>query len=377
MKKIFKITAIVLACLIALMVLTVGGYVLYIIASYYRIDDNLELTVTGDGEEVQLGKDYTLLSYNVGFGSYSPYYTFFMDEGMMKDNTKTVGTYGKGISYDDVNKNVTGQASILKEQATDFMFLQEVDENSTRSYYINMRSRFEETFPQYSNIFASNFHTKYLIYPFNDPIGSIQSGLLTLSKYKATSAYRHSLPLSDSIISNLFDLDRCFSATYLPVSGSEKYLVLVNLHLSAYDEGGKVRAEQLKTLNAFLKSERDNGNYVIAGGDFNHCLIADQFGSDDEALNYFESNQVTPDWVKNSILHNSELTEGFTIQASINASTCRGADVVYEKGVTYTTVIDGFIVSDNVSVIEEGTIDTDYAYSDHNPVKMKFVLGTM
>jgi endonuclease/exonuclease/phosphatase family metal-dependent hydrolase len=237
-----------------------------------------------------------------------------------------------------------------------------------------MLDRFKKTFPQYCNIFASNFHMPYLVYPFNDPIGAIQSGLLTLSKYKVESAVRHSFPLSDSLFSNLFDLDRCFSASYLPVEGSNKYLVLVNLHMSAYDEGGTVRQKQLENLNAFLKSERDKGNYVVAGGDFNHCLIADQFKDDASALECFSSEQVTPDWVKNSILHNNELTEGFTISASTEISTCRGADMPYEKGVTYTTVIDGFIVSDNIQVEEEGTVDTDYAYSDHNPVKIKFSL---
>jgi endonuclease/exonuclease/phosphatase family metal-dependent hydrolase len=264
---------------------------------------------------------------------------------------------------------------VLSAQNADFMFLQEVDEDADRSYHINMLARFEETFPAYGKIFANNFHTPYLMYPFNDPIGASQAGILTLSKYKAESAVRHSFPLTGNFFSDVFDLDRCFSATYLPVDGTESYLVLVNLHMSAYDEGGTVRAKQLETLNAFLKSERDKGNYVVAGGDFNHCLIADQFSSDEQALGYFASEQVTPDWVKNSVLHNNELAEGFTIAASKNYSTCRGADMVYEAGVTYTTVIDGFIVSDNVTVVEEGTINTDYAYSDHNPVKIKFTLN--
>jgi endonuclease/exonuclease/phosphatase family metal-dependent hydrolase len=358
------------------LILTVGGYVAYVAANYYRIEDNQSLSAEGGANsKVQKNNEYTLLSYNVGFGAYSPEYTFFMDEGEMKDGTKTVGKYGKGISYADVNKNVEGQASVLSAQSADFMFLQEVDEDADRSYHINMLEKFKQTFPAYGAVFANNFHTPYLMYPFNDPIGSSQAGILTLTKYKAESAVRHSFPLSGSFFSDVFDLDRCFSATYLPVDGTSSYLVLVNLHMSAYDEGGTVRAKQLETLNTFLKSERDKGNYVVAGGDFNHCLIADQFDSDEEALNYFASNQVTPDWVKNSVLHNAELTEGFTIAASTNYSTCRGADMVYEEGVTYSTVIDGFIVSDNVTVNYEGTINTNYAYSDHNPVKIKFELN--
>ena len=58
----------------------------------------------------------------------------------------------------------------------------------------------------------------------------------------------------------------------------------------------------------------------------------------------------------------------------MNEATCRGADIPYEKGVNYVTVIDGFIVSDNVEVISNATVDTQYAYSDHNPVKLCFKL---
>ena len=40
----------------------------------------------------------------------------------------------------------------------------------------------------------------------------------------------------------------------------------------------------------------------------------------------------------------------------------------------YTTVVDGFLVSDNVRA-EAENIDTDFAYSDHNPVLLTFELA--
>ena len=55
--------------------------------------------------------------------------------------------------------------------------------------------------------------------------------------------------MTTSFIDKLFDLDRCFAVNYLPVEGSDKKLVLINLHMSAYDKGGTIRAEQLKMLN--------------------------------------------------------------------------------------------------------------------------------
>lgn len=40
----------------------------------------------------------------------------------------------------------------------------------------------------------------------------------------------------------------------------------------------------------------------------------------------------------------------------------------------YLTVLDGFLVSSNVEVKAVRNVDTGFAYSDHNPVQMTFVL---
>lgn len=364
-----------IASVLVLAVLTVGGYVGYVAAQYYRIEDRFALEVSDNPQtKVKVGEEYRVLSYNLGFGAYSPGYSFFMDSGVMDDGTEISGVYAKGLNAQDVEKNLSGQIAVAEKIAADFCLFQEVDERADRSYGIDMRARMGGAFPQFGATYAQNFHTAYLLYPFNDPIGKSVSGILTLSRYFTESAVRRSFPVTTDFIDKLFDLDRCFSVHYLPVEGSGRQLVLINLHMSAYDEGGTIRARQLEMLNGVLAEEYTKGNYVVAGGDFNHCLIADRFGSDEEALSYFPSRQKTPDWVKSSVLHESELADGFSIIAELNAATCRSAEIPYEKGVNYSTVIDGFLVSDNVEVVEEETVDTQYAYSDHNPVVMKFIL---
>ncbi len=374
-KKIVKIIAITLACVIGAAALIIGGYVGYVAVQYYRIEDNFELqTENGRDKKAGLNDVFTVMTYNTGFGAYSPDYSFFMDTGVMDDGTEVVGKYAKGRDKADVKKNVDGQTDIIKNADADFYFLQEVDEKADRSYGINMKSVFSAAFENRSATYAENFHTANLFYPFNDPIGITNAGILTLSSYNIQSAVRRSFPLTDNFIDKLFDLDRCFAVHYLPLEGSDKFLVLINLHMSAYDKGGAVRAQQLEMLNGVLKEERAKGNYVVAGGDFNHCLIADYFESDEQALSHFESRQQVPEWVKNSVLHNSELAEGFRIASDKDVATCRGADIPYEKGVNYTNTIDGFIVSDNVEVVAVNTLNTEYAFSDHNPVVLKFAL---
>ncbi len=374
-RKAVRITAITLASIIGLVLLIVVGYVIYVAAQYYRIEDRLSLEVGNAREEtVSVGEEYSVISYNLGFGAYSPEYSFFMDEGYMKDGTKVTGKYAKGMNKEDVEKNVSGQVNFAKKQGADFYFFQETDEDADRSYHIDMRERMTSALTSYASVYAENFHTANLFYPFSDPIGKSNAGILTLSRYRIQSAVRRSFPITDNFIDKLFDLDRCFSVQYLPIAGSDHFLALINLHMSAYDEGGTIRAEQLAMLNSVLKEERDKGNYVVAGGDFNHCLIADQFENDEAALSAFANAQRTPDWVKNSVLHDRELAEGFRIAANKNAATCRGAEMPYQAGVNFETVVDGFLYSDNVEVISEETVDTGYAYSDHNPVKMVFRL---
>ena len=41
---------------------------------------------------------------------------------------------------------------------------------------------------------------------------------------------------------------------------------------------------------------------------------------------------------------------------------------------TYTVTLDGFIISDNIECLSYENVNTGYSYSDHDPVKVEFVL---
>ena len=89
-------------------------------------------------------------------------------------------------------------------------------------------------------------------------------------------------------------------------------------------------------------------------------------------MNLFETGQEVPEWV--FALQDKDIAEGFSFAAAVNAPTCRSTDMPYEKGVNYTVVLDGFIVSDNVEVVHTENVDNGFLYSDHNPAKMTFLL---
>jgi endonuclease/exonuclease/phosphatase family metal-dependent hydrolase len=334
---------------------------------YERIADNTVLETTNPSEDtLQTGVPYTALTYNIGFGAYNHDFSFFMDTGTMKDGTAVQGTMSRAQSKEIVLSNTQNALEAARGLDPDFCLLQEVDENATRSFHIDQKSMLEQGFSGYSSTFALNFHSAYLLYPLHEPHGSVQAGLLSLCRYRVDEAVRRSYPVDEGFITKFFDLDRCFALFRLPVDNG-KELVLINSHMSAYDEGGTVRERQLQLLNEVMAEEYAKGNYVIVGGDFNHALCG--------TLKSFPSQQEVPPWV--FPLDDGALADGIRVAEADNireVPTCRSTDIPYEKGVNYTVVVDGFFVSDNVTAAAHN-IDTDFDWSDHNPVLLTITLN--
>lgn len=381
-KKTLRNILIVVLVLILVPLLVVIGYLLYVIFSYHRIG-NVELEVRDGAEKslVETEKELSLTSYNVGFGAYSDDFTFFMDTGIDKDGNKTQGEYGKAFSLDAVKKNMEGSLKALQSLSSDFISLQEVDADADRSYHFDQQAYFEDNLKGYDSSFALNFDSAYLFYPFHDPHGKSKAGLSTLSRYDIKKADRKEYTIATDF-SKYLDLDRCFSVNRMEVSNG-KELVLINSHMSAYDEGGLIRDKQIDELYSFMKKEYDKGNYVITAGDFNHDLLTNnplypQYTREDYPYKE-QIDQGYPGWV--SYIYDekgkSGFDDGFKVYAADNEPSCRDADVVCRKGSTFVSTLDGFILSDNVqanSVITSKTGENGFAYSDHQPTTLRFVL---
>ncbi len=363
MRKFVSVTACVILALIALVLIVVAAYVCYVGLTYERIPDNTSVRIENNQTAtVGKGTEYTIATYNVGFGAYNHEFSFFMDSGTMKDGTKVTGKNSKAASKEVVMTNINGSAGLISEGNYDFVLLQEVDLDSTRSFHVNQYDIFNKAFADMSRNYGICYDSAYLFYPITDPHGKSLTALASYSRFAMDSAIRRQYPLATDI-SKYFDLDRCFVVTRYALEGGSQ-LVVVNSHMSAYDEGGTVRQQQLEVLNAFLTEEKEKGNYVIVGGDFNHDIAASD--------GLFETEQLCPDWV--FTLTDEDLADGFRFVADVNVPTCRSTDITYEKGVNYTVVLDGFIVSDNIEVVKCENIDNDFTYSDHNPATMTFKL---
>lgn len=365
MNKILKKVLISIGCILLALVLVVGGYAAYVLIDYYRIEDNLTLDITAATNEnaenkasVSLNTTYTALTFNIGFGAYTPDFTFFMDGG--KES--------RAASKESVITHVTSAANTALSFSPDFTLFQEVDTSSTRSHHVNEQSLMTDVFSDYQSVFAVNYHSAYLMYPIFNPHGKSNSGILTLSKYAVTSAVRRSLPISTSL-SKLLDLDRCYSVSRIPVE-SGKELVLYNVHLSAYGGSDEIRTAQMNMLFSDMKTEYDKGNYCLAGGDFNH----DFTGSSAVDLNG-EEGAGSFDWAQPfpADLLPDGISRALEYSCGEARPTCRNCDVAYVEG-NYTVIVDGFLHSGNINVEYLENVQLSFADSDHNPVVIKFSL---
>jgi len=355
-KKKVKIFLFSVLCVIGVIILVVFSYFIYVFAAYKRLDDLIELDADVRGttiDTININTPYTIATYNIGFGASDSEFSYFMDGGK--------GSRAK--SEESLKMNMKGIAEEITKLKSDIILLQEVDESGTRTYHFNEIEDLKSRLTYGNYIYAQNYNCPYLIYPFFKPHGSNKSGILTASSFKFEKSLRRSLPIATTS-KKFFDLDRCYSVTRISVNNG-KYLSIYNLHLSAYGSDSSIREQQLELISEDISLDLKNGNYVICGGDFNHNL-----------RNSTETN--VPGWAQpfSRDLLPTNSTFGFEVAkvCDIDHDSCRNLDTPYEKGVTYTVLIDGFIVSNNIEVEYYVSLDWEYERSDHDPVLMRFQL---
>ena len=302
-------------------------------------------------------ESYRLVSYNIGFGAYSDDYSFFMDGGRES----------RARSKEAVCENVGGAMTVAADAAPDFLFLQEVDVDGTRSHHVDEYAYACSLLPELGQrVFAQNYDSPYLFWPLLEPHGANRSGLATLSRWEISSAARRRLPIEEGFM-KLVDLDRCYSVSRVPLENGRE-LVLYNFHLSAYTSDGAIAEEQLRQLFADMSAEDAVGNYAVAGGDFNKDLLGSSseiFGVSGPA--YTWAQPIPPELVP------EELTVVAPFDEAEPVASCRNADRPYGPD-SYRVTVDGFIVSANVTVLDAQVIDTTFRWSDHNPVCLDFSL---
>lgn len=335
----------------------------YLTVQEYKPADLEKMNIYGaKSTRLNTEVDYRFATWNIGYGALGDNADFFMDGGKMV-NTAT---------EERVVYNLDGICDVIDQLDPDFLFFQELDISSSRSYFIDEKQYIsdncESRIVDRQYVFAPNFSVSFLPYPI-PPIGKVYSGLLTFSKYSITDAERYQLPCPFKWPSRVANIKRCLLVTRHSIAGSDKELVFINLHLEAYDDGeGKV--EQTNMLKGIMADEVAKGNYVIAVGDFNQVFSTtdtSRYPNIDAPWEpgFIDVNEFDPDL---SFYTDPSVPTGRSLDRVL--ITAENKDPEHFQ----YYMLDGVIASSNVVIKDISTIDLGFKYSDHNPVYVEFYL---
>jgi endonuclease/exonuclease/phosphatase family metal-dependent hydrolase len=341
-----------LGLILATGILLFGVFIVYSMITYYDPPQELILAQNAKPDTVDCDSSHHILSWNIGYAGLGDNMDFFYDGGKKVRDT-----------HERVLINLDSILTFLKHHSnSDFVFLQEVDQKSKRSYRISEVDSISQT--GHNATFAANYKVKFVPVPPRSPMGQVHSGIMSLSKYLPKNTTRFGYPGVFGWPTRLFNLRRCMLANRYPASNG-KELILINTHMSAFDDGS-LKKQEMQYLKDFILSEYVKGNFVIVGGDWNQSppeFPLTRFGENYQSDSIILSNIAT-----------DFMPSGWKWAYDPKLPTNRYLNESYVPDKTFSCLIDHFLVSPNVEVLKNQTFDLNFRSSDHNPIAMEFRL---
>ncbi|HQO48802.1 MAG TPA: hypothetical protein PK939_00140 [Bacteroidales bacterium] len=352
--KILKTMLHIIIGTLIVLVFLVGAFLFYINYTDYLPEPTEELQIIHKRNRIITNQSFELVSWNIGYAGLGKEMDFFYDGG-----TRSKTTQGETRRYMD------GIAAFLRSNPdVDFWLLQEVDFHSKRTYFMDQSIDIAHSLPEYNYVSAVNYRVPFVPVPLSSPMGKVDAGMMSLSKFTPRMSRRYAYPLFAGWPDRMFLLDRCFIELRFNM-GEGRELVLLNTHNTAYVEDQKLMDLELKVIHDKMLREYESGNYVIAGGDWNMnppgLVTTNGYGG-----HRFVENAVK--------ISEDFLPTGWKFSFGKSAPTNRDVSKAYIKGNNPTTTIDYFISSPNITVLDVETIDLGFEHSDHNPVRLKVIL---
>lgn len=185
--------------------------------------------------------------------------------------------------------------------------------------------------------------------------------MVTLTRIAALEGLRYQLPWTQPWPERFFQLKRCALLLRLPSPTPGKDWCLLNVHLSAFDDGSQ-RAKELAFIKNLILVLARGGHYVVVGGDWNSILP----GVAMDRFRPWTTAEKDLFWVR-------RVPEGWTPAGWVWAYDPRTPSVrtnekPFREGENFHTIIDGFLLSPNVLLDEVESEYLGFAHSDHHPV---------
>lgn len=348
-KLLFRLISIIVL-LVFLFLLTLLGYFSF---SLYKPSETEQVHIRNPQQQLLIpNQNYTLTTLNIGHGSSS--------SNNHADSSTPLFTHA--ITFAQVEANIKAITNQLAALNSDFYTLQDVDQKAKRSHFINQNERISAKFNTHSAAFTYIFSSDYIPLPLDQPVGQLESGLLTLSKYATSAVQRIALPIIEGgIAKTLMQQQYAILETKIPVRG-DRELVIANLQLAHFNPAERLSERQLAFIEAYIQSYLEDDAYLILSGDWSQLLTSPTF-------------KLVEDWpLQLAKLPASFYPKGMSWAIDRDKPTTRSMVAPYQQGITFVYISDGFLVSNNVEIVSTKTTDMQFMYSSHQPVTLTFRL---
>jgi endonuclease/exonuclease/phosphatase family metal-dependent hydrolase len=353
MKKILKFILVCIGCLLVAGLLY-GLYAIVFpwVTEFRPAARTIVFERSKDMEKTIPDTTFQILTWNIGYAGLGREMDFFYEGGTMVRPGR-----------DQMQKYLDGIREVLgSNQSTDFLFIQEVDFRSKRSFKVNQYDAIGSILEGYHGVSAINYQSAFVPSPLREPMGRVKAGLATFSRMSPSSASRIATPGAYPWPMRLFMLKRCFLVSRYPLPEG-KELVLFNIHNSAFDDAGDLRQLELELLRALALEEYSSGNFVVIGGDWNQ-------NPPGWSSNKKGKYQVQDLWPIGADYMPPEWSWAFDPGQPTN----RSVNKPFDRKETICTALDYFLVSPNVRAEQTEVLDMEFQFSDHQPVLMRFTL---
>lgn len=346
MIKYGAIATLVVALLIGLYI---GSNLLYATLTDFQPPLSEVLPVENTQSHKPKDDTFTFLIWNIGYAGLGAQEDFFYDGGKMVIAPEK-----------RVKENLEGIKRFLQtHEQTDFILLQEVDRASRRSHYYDQLKHIATYLPNHSYTYARNYLVDFVPVPYLQPMGKVDAGLGSYSRYRVEEAIRYQLPGSFPWPKRIYFLDRCILTQRIRLPHG-KDLVVINIHNSAYDNTGELKSKELAFIRQLVADEFEKGNYIVAGGDWNQTP---------PNWNKYTFVKAGDDYVAENI--SEDFLPGWQWAFDPSVPTNRNVNTPYRPETTSGTIIDFYLVSPNLKIEQIKTHDLQFAFSDHQPVSLK------
>lgn len=300
----------------------------------------------GDGRD-PASNSISITTWNVGYGALGAGADFVADggESMRALNAREITEASNEIG------RVAGRFN------SRVLFFQELSDANFLTRNVPLIDIIEDNLTDYSSVYWEGLG-------FSTAPKSLQMshGMGVYAQNRVDVSHAYELPQEPGFF--FMGIKRYYAAivSEVPIRGSSRKWILLNIHLSAFDEDAGVRRAQIGAVFDFAKAEYAKGNYVVIGGDWNMKISPTEFPHTTADEYLF--------WVYD--FPKDLMPKGWKFATDNNTPTVRTLQKPYVAGENYTMIIDGFAYSPNVRLQDITTLDMQFGQSDHHPVTAVF-----